>query len=135
MTASSGSTCAGGTGHRRDTPSAGAQGAERTAVLGNIGRGNFGGIIRGAMIRGPARPGCGWMGGCNSGLPGANPGAGERSTAVGSEPAAAVAGGAEGETILGADAPALGTFTRGIFAAGMAGPRTTWNRPREASSP
>ena len=59
---------------------------------------------------------------------------GERSTAVGSEPAAAVAGGAEGETILGADAPALGTFTRGIFAAGMAGPRTTWNRPREASS-
>src|ERR1700682_5728654 len=111
MTASSGSTCAGGTGHRRDTPSAGAQGAERTAVLGNIGRGYFGGIIRGAMIRGPARPGCGWMGGCISRLP--NPGAGERSTAVGSEPAAAVAGGAEGETILGADAPALGTFTRG----------------------
>ena len=62
-------------------------------------------------------------------------GAGERNTAVGSELAAAVAGGAEGETILGADAPALGTFTRGIFAAGMAGPRTTWNRPREASSP
>ena len=108
---------------------------ERTAVLGNIGRGNSGGIIRGAMIRGPARPGCGWMGGCNSRLAGANPGTGERSMVVGSEPAAAIAGVAEGEAILGANAPALGTFTRGILAAGMAGPRTTWNRPGESSSP
>jgi hypothetical protein len=113
----------------------GAQGAERTAVLGNPGRGNSGGIIRGAMIRGLARLGCGWIGGCNSRPPGANPGPGERSTAVGSDPATAVAGGAEGETILSADAPALGTSTRAILTAAMAGPRTTWNRAREASSP
>ena len=53
-------------GHRRDTPSTGAwlpgtHAGERAAVPGDIGRGNPGGGIDGAMIRGPARPGCALM--------------------------------------------------------------------------
>jgi hypothetical protein len=53
-------------GHRRDTPSTGAwppgaHAVERAAVPGDIGRGSPGGIIDGAMIRGPARPDCALM--------------------------------------------------------------------------
>jgi hypothetical protein len=53
-------------GHRRDTPSTGAwlpgaHAVERAVVPGDTGRGNPGGIIDGAMIRGPARPGCALM--------------------------------------------------------------------------
>jgi hypothetical protein len=104
----------------------GAHAVERATVLVDIGRGSPGGIIGGAVIRGPVRPGCAWV----RAPPVANPGTGERDMTIDSGPAPARAGGAARETAVDAAAPLLGRFTRGIAAAKMVGR----NRGREVGS-
>src|SRR5260370_31804154 len=80
-------------GHRRDTPSTGAwlpgaHAVERAAVPGDIGRGNPGGIIGGAMIRGPARPGFALILACGLSPAGTDPCCGECYTARRNSPTA-----------------------------------------------